>query len=198
MIDKKLLNPSDLPQNILNAIRDEFEKMPLIMQKRVEADLAQRKGDYIGALRIRQQIESFFSAAVAQYIRDAANKYEKIDMRKVGMPKEDLMEVVRLTVTLMMAIDILDSCIRDIDDTIHRTDRDLSYELYDDIRATAKMAKEKLLFFSKNTYYLDKAFWGDIVDNMYEMMKRKAKSIMRKTEKENKGRFLKDLVEEKK
>ena len=63
--------------------------------------------------------------------------------------------------------------------------------MFNELRNTAKLAKGKLTFINKNTAYLEHSHWGDIVDNMYDMMFNKAKQIMRKTDEADRGNIVK-------
>ena len=70
-------------------------------------------------------------------------------------------------------------------------DRESQLDMFNELRNTAKLAKDKLAFLNKNTTYLEHSHWGDIVDNMYDMMFNKAKQIMRKTDEADGGNILK-------
>ena len=62
----------------------------------------------------------------------------------------------------------------------------LSFEKMDDLHEMAQMCREQLTQFSAKQNYHKYEHWGDITDNMYVMMQRKAKSIIRKTKTQEK------------
>ena len=68
----------------------------------------------------------------------------------------------------------------DVDDILHKYDKELKFEMFDDIRQVSKMAKDKLRFLGENSEYLKEAVWSDRCDDMYEMIKSKARSIVNK------------------
>lgn len=102
------------------------------------------------------------------------------------MPRQDVATCVQLIVTLYMAIDIIDTCIKNVNETLHKTNKDVSLSMFEDINQLTKMIKAKMEFFNRDTTFLKYNYWGDITDNMYEMMKNKAKAIITKTERKEK------------
>ena len=68
----------------------------------------------------------------------------------------------------------------DFNDVLKRVDDTLVMEQFDDIRNLSKSAKEKLRFLSKNSKLMKDLAWAYKCDDMYDMMKNKAKSILRK------------------
>lgn len=176
----KRISVADIPDEMIRRIRDQFERNEQIRTLRVRMNLLQRQGNYLQALQIGKSIDEMFHRTVSTYISEAERQYDNISLKKAGLPKQDILHVLHLTVTMFMAIDILDSCLMDIDDTIHRTDKTLSYDMFDDIRELSKMVKDSLSFFGRETSFLDSPSWGDITDNMYRMMQNKAKAIIAK------------------
>lgn len=161
--------------------RDYFENQPNIRQLTNKADQLQRQGRFREALQIRQQKEALFSHVIVEYEKQVEEQVTEVKMSTVGLPKEDIEEIERLLVTLFMAIDIMDSCLMDINDALHRTDPALSFEKIDDLHEMAIMCREQLTQFSAKQNYHKYEHWGDITDKMYATMQTKAKTIIRKT-----------------
>lgn len=181
---RPFIKPNEIPDEMMAAIRDQFERQPEVRKLRVQADQYTRQRQYTAAMQTNAAIQELFNRVVTSYIDEAEQQHKKFTIAEAGIPREDVVEIMKRTITLTMAIDIMDSCVLEIDETLHKTDPELSYEMYDDIRECSKMAKQKLAWFARNTSYLDKAYWGDIVDEMYLMMRNKAMKIIKKTDKE--------------
>ena len=130
-----------------------------------------RKGNLQAALQIGQTIEALFSKVVYEYLKEANEEAERIDIGTLNISKEDKAEINTLIVTLFMA---------DFNDVLKRVDDTLVMEQFDDIRNLSKSAKEKLRFLSKNSKLMKDLAWAYKCDDMYDMMKNKAKSILRK------------------
>ena len=92
-----------------------------------------------------------------------------------------------------MAIDIAESCLIDINDVLHRTDKTLNYEMHDDLKELSELIQAKMKYWSENSQYLNDNEWGVRVDNMYQMMKNKAKSIISKRKSDSWGKNFEKL-----
>ena len=106
----------------------------------------------------------------------------------MDIPNEDKEEISILNVTLFIAIDIVESCLIDINDVLHRTDKTLNYEMHDDLKELSEMVRIKMKYWGENSQYLEDAEWGNRCDDMFEMMKNKAKAIIRKRKSDQWGK----------
>lgn len=176
----KKLSIKDIPDDMLRQIRNRFEDDPQIKQMRIRQDVLLRSGNAVQALEWGKKIESLFVKVVDNYIEEAANEVETFSLEEAGIPPEDIEKITERAVTMFMACDIIESCIIDINDILHKTDKDLHFEQFDDIKQLGEMVKSKLDFLQKNSKYMNNAFWGDKCDDMYSMMQNKAKAIIRK------------------
>lgn len=176
----KKLSIKDIPDDMLRQIRNSFEDDPQIKQMRIRQDVLLRSGNAVQALEWGKKIESLFAKVVDNYIEEAANEVETFSLEEAGIPPEDIEKITEHAVTMFMACDIIESCIIDINDILHKTDKDLHFEQFDDIKQLGEMVKSKLDFLQKNSKYMNNAFWGDKCDDMYSMMQNKAKAIIRK------------------
>lgn len=83
-------------------------------------------------------------------------------------------------VTLFLAADIIDTAAMDFNDVLHKTDTTCDMVPFDDLRKLAKEAKGKLEWFSKHSVYMKDVAFGDKSDNMYRLLRNKAKALIRK------------------
>ena len=175
-----MLDVKDIPASLMAQMRASFDNDPQVVNLRVQQDLMKRKGDYLGALEMAKKIEYLYSKVVQAYIELTEQEAERLDLKSCGIPPSDIEKVNELAITLFMACDIIESCILDTNDILHRTDKDMSFEMFNDIKQLSDMVKEKLKFLQANSEYAKDMFWADKCDNMYELMKNKARSIIRK------------------
>ena len=96
------------------------------------------------------------------------------------MPIEDKENLMRHLLACFMCADIIKSAIQDMDSILHKYDKNMYMEMFNDIRQVMDMSEEKLHYLQENSGYLKDLVWGDKCDNMYEMMLSKAGAIMRK------------------
>ncbi len=170
-----------LTQELTEQCRTTFEADTRIREMTKHAQRLQANGRYTEAMAILKQKELLFDKVLVAYEQQIESQVTEVQLSAANLPPEDIQEIERLIVTLFMAIDIMDSCLLDINDTLHRTDKGLSFEHLDDLHEMAHMCREQLSQFSEKEDYHKYAHWGEITDNMYTVMQNKAKAIIRKT-----------------
>lgn len=174
------LEASDIPSEMMSQIRRQFDMDPQIVEMRTHQQVLMQRGNLQAALQVGQAIEGLFSKVVYEYLKEANEEAERIDIGTLNISKEDKAEINTLIVTLFMACDIIESATMDFNDVLKHVDDTLVMEQFDDIRNLSKSAKEKLRFLSKSSKLMKDFEWAYKCDDMYEMMKNKAKSILRK------------------
>ena len=174
------LEVSDVPSEMMEQMRRQFDMDSRIIEMRTHQQVLVRKGNLQAALQIGQTIEALFSKVVYEYLKEANDEAERIDIGTLNISKEDKAEINTLIVTLFMACDIIESATMDFNDVLKRVDDTLVMEQFDDIRNLSKSAKEKLRYLSQNSKLMKDLAWAYKCDDMYDMMKNKAKSILRK------------------
>lgn len=175
-----MLEVKDIPEPMMAQIRLAFDNDPQVVNLRIQQDLMKRQGNYRGALEMGKQIEYLYSKVVQSYLELTEQEADRFDLKTCGIPPSDIEKINELAVTLFMACDIIESCILDTNDIIHRTDKGMSFEMFNDIKQLSVMVREKLKFLQTNSGYAKDLVWADKCDNMYELMKNKARSIIRK------------------
>lgn len=175
-----MIKVSDIPSELMSKIRFQFDNDSQVQRLRVQQGMAQRGGDYAEALRLGKMIDVLYNEVVYNYIKEAQQQVEQVEIGKLGIPLEAKERILTLGIVLFMTSDIIETAIKDIDDVMQKYDKDLHFEMFNDMRELSSMAKEKLKFFSKNSDYMKDSVWGDTCDNMYKMICNKARSLMRK------------------
>ena len=173
-------NVKDIPQELMSKIRESFESEPKVRELRVQQQMMMRTGKYDAALALAKQIDVLFNRVVFEYLENACNEVEKVDIATIEMPIKDKEELMKRLLVCFMCADIIESSVIDMDDILHRYDKNTYMEMFDDIRQVMSMAKEKLRYMQENSGYMKDLVWGEKCDNMYAMMVSKAGSIMRK------------------
>lgn len=178
------MNVSDLPQEVLARIREEFEANEEVHDMRMQQQMCVMQGRLSDALSLAKKLELLYNRCVAQYMRETEEELERIDLKDVGLTDKDMESVMRLVLVCFMCSDIIETSVMDMNDILHRYDKDLNIELFNDIRQLMSMSKAKLKYLQENGDYMKGLVWADKCDDMYDMMKSKAGSIMKKTKNE--------------
>ena len=171
---------SDIPQELMSKIRESFEAEPKIRELRVQQQMLMRTGKYDAALALAKQVDVLFNRVVYEYLENARNEVEKVDIATMNMSLSDKEDLMRHLLVCFMCADIIESSVVDMDDILHRYDKNTYMEMFNDIRQVMSMAKEKLSYLQKNSDYLKDLVWCEKCDDMYLLMCNKAKSIMNK------------------
>lgn len=174
------MDVKDLPKELLDKLRSTFDADPKVREMRVHQQMLMRGGRYKEALEIAQGIELLFSLVVHEYIEDAKEEVEQVDIASVNMPIEDKENLMRHLLACFMCADIIKSAIQDMDSILHKYDKNMYMEMFNDIRQVMDMSEEKLHYLQENSGYLKDLVWGEKCDNMYDLMLSKAGAIMRK------------------
>lgn len=182
------MEAKDIPAEMMAQIRNKFEADPKVQGFRTQQYLLQQKKEFDAALMIGKMIEVLFGTVVQAYLDEVNAECEEIDFKDLDIPVKDKEEISILNVTLFMAIDIAESCLLDINNVLHRTDKTLNYEIHDDLKDLGVVIQDKMKYWGDNSEYLNDNAWGNKCDDMYEMMKNKAKAIIRKRKSDQWGK----------
>ena len=188
-----MIDISQIPEDVKNVLREEFDKDPKICQMRIQAQMAQQRGDYARALSLNKEIDRLYGEVLYNYLTNINNTDVKDKLSDLGLPNEAIKEVMIYVLTAFMSMDILSSCILDANDVIHRTNKDWSLEMFDEIKKLCTLVRAKMQNLFTNTRYLDDDTWGDIVDDMYKMAHNKSQSIFNKMDKKYGAKIVKPI-----
>lgn len=180
------INIKDIPDSLLSLIKGRFDNDARVQNLRIRQNLCLRNGQLQAAMQIAEEIEALYAEVVRIYLEEADKKQESFDTDTMNLPQADKDRMLELLMVLFMCCDIIECSVIDVNDVLHRTKKDLKITTFDDINNSMKMAEEKLKYLSKNSEYMNDNAWSDHCNNMYKLMKNKAKSIIRKY-KENNG-----------
>lgn len=174
------MNVNEVPQELLDKIKQQFDADPKIGELRVQQQMLQRSGKFQDALGVARTIEALYNKCVYEYIKEAEKEVENIDVSDMDIPLADKEKMMQLLLSCFMCADMMKSAIIDIDDILHKYDKELHIEMFNDMRQLMEMSEQKLSFLQKNSGYLKDLVWGEKCDDMYELLLNKAGAIMRK------------------
>lgn len=179
-MSKAMIDIKDVSQKDLDRIRTEFENHPKVRQMRIQQNILQRNGNIRGAMSIGKTLEKLFAQSVQNILEDTENECRKVEMASVNLPKKTADTLDEIMVTLQLAIDVVDTCIMDFNDTLHSVDNTLTLESFDDIKLMGDKIKSKLDYFRKKSRLFGRLSFANCSDNMYKLLRNKAGSLIRK------------------
>lgn len=181
------LKLKDIPSDLLAKIDEQFYHHPRIRQMRIEQQVLQNKGMLMQALDIGKEVEELHTRAIYAYMQMAEDEATNLHLEDVDLNKEDEEFLRTAEIALFMACDIINCCLIDMNDTLHRKDKTLNYEAFNDMKSIIELVKAKLNYLRKKSSYLQNEKWGDLCDNAYKMLMSKAKR-MRQEERKKKSK----------
>ena len=171
---------NDLSKELLDKIRMSFDTNKDVMLLRTAQQNAQREGNFQKAMYVAQQIEELWTICLDNYLRKMEAEGKQISLKASDLPEKDKDELFNRVMVLFMCCDIIESATIDMNDILRRTEKDASITTFEDLRQILSLAKEKLKYLQNTGDYMKDLVWADNCDNMYDMMKSKAASIIRK------------------
>ena len=181
------LKLKDIPSDLLAKIDEQFYHHPKIRQMCVKQQMLTARGMIAQAMDIGKEIEELHTRAVYGYMRLMEEEAKDMRLRDAGFNKEDEEFLRTAEIALFMACDIINCCLIDMNDTLHRKDKTLNYEAFNDMKSIIELVKAKLNYLRKKSSYLQNEKWGDLCDNAYKMLMSKAKR-MRQEERKKKSK----------
>lgn len=171
---------SELPKELLDKIKAAFDAEPRVQHLRVQQQMLMRNGKYQDALDVAKYIETLYNECVYNYIEESKSQVEQVDIATINMPTKDKEDLMKHLLVCFMCSDIIKSSIQDMDSILHKYDKNMYMELFNDIKQVMDLSEQKLQYLQDNSGYLKDLVWGEKCDDMYEMIKSKAGAIMRK------------------
>lgn len=182
-MNNKTIDIKDISQKDLDRIKSEFESHPKIRQMRIHQNILQRNGNIREAMSIGKTLEKLFVQSVQNILEDTESECRQVELASVSLPKETADTLDEIIVTLQLAIDVVDTCIMDFNDTLHSADSTLTLESFDDIKLMGDKVKSKLDYFRKKSRLFGRLSFANSSDNMYMLLRNKAKSLIRQNSK---------------
>ena len=169
-----------MPSDLLQMIRNRFETDSSVVKLRLQQKDLQARGKYMEALKLAKQIEDIFNDVVFRYMSETEKSIERVDVNNMDIPAADKERLSVFRMVMFMACDIIDFAIMDVNDILHKYDKELYFEMFNDIKEISALAKEKLKFLQEHSECMKDLVWADRCDDMYSMMQSKARSIVKK------------------
>lgn len=180
---KPQIDIKDIPQSELDYIKQVFEADPKVRQMRIKQNLLQRNGKIREALALGKQLNDLYLMVVHNTIEEVEKDSKEIDLATVKLPKETTEKLNEISVTLQLAIDIVDTCIIDFNDTLEAADSSLSLEAFDDIQEMGKKIKAKLEHFRRTSKLFNEIPFANKSDSMYSLLRAKSRELLKRKNK---------------
>ena len=167
----------ELPQEVKDTFKNAFYGRHDINVMLHEKNDLYKKGKFLQSMKVQSKINDLYRKAAEDFCKEMEKEVENIELKDLELPDEDKHAINTLALKMFMCCDIIDGAVKDINEILHRTDKNISYEQFDDILGISNSVKAKLRFFSKNALYLNTDAWGNETDNADRLIQNKAKKV---------------------
>ena len=174
--------------DILKAFDMFFWKHPEAIRLKDRIEQYQNTNKYVQCLQEKQKLDQLRRRSFDIFIRDYEVKIRTIDLKDIQIPDAERATINELYITIYMACDIIESAVIDINDALHRVDKNLEIVQFDELKELAEEVKKKLNYLQRTENYMNMDAWGDRCDSVYKVMREKAGVIIRAKLREDKKR----------
>lgn len=140
-----------------------------------------RNNLFIQALEVRKSIDKQWEYVKETYLskyRDTINNTVKLS--QLGLPEDKLQKLVENIITIFMACDIIETAYINANEILKSHDENTSMDNFNDLKYLIDKVKTHLKFLQSETGYMGDFIWGDSCDRLYEMIRNKARAIIKK------------------
>ena len=164
-----------LPRFVRDEFNREFENH-LECQKIQEAiEVANRANQYVTVLQLRQKLDKIKEGTIRDLLESENSEVKILKSTDLGLTQKEIDEVNELQIALYMLCDVMDSIILDMNSLLKKKDKDVSFEMFDDIKELGKRVKERINYVEREMDLIEDGELYDNSDNLYQMLLTKSR-----------------------
>lgn len=158
-----------------------FEADPKIkMLRQKQAEYIQSR-NYRLAVKLSNDLKGLWEKVIDNYLKSFDKVVStQVKLSECGLSQDDMNKLAEIVLAMFMCCDIIETCNIEANDIIHKKDKSLHFEMFDDVRDLCKAVKTKLGFLQHETSYMKDLLWANSSDKMYEMLIHKTRAIIKK------------------
>lgn len=103
-----MIDIKDIPQELLDKIREQFNRDPQVVQLRIRQRELQRSCRFKEAFAVAKTVDELYEKVVYGYMEKAEQEVQGIELATMDIPQEDKERINMLGLVMFMACDIID------------------------------------------------------------------------------------------
>lgn len=185
-----------LPLDERMALRKAFETNPEVIHMEQAASAYQRANNFIKTLEMKKEIDKQW-----EYVKQVHMEHymqtinETVKLSSLGLPEETNQMVIENILVIFMACDLIETAHMNANEALKKINKDYSMDNFQDLTSLVGGVKRHLKFLQQETGYMDDLTWGDSCDKQYDMIRNKARAIMKKKDTSRWGQNLKKYID---
>lgn len=180
----KKLTINDLPEEVVNDMKAAIRKDSQIIALENKRNAFIKSHRYADATQVTNYIKTIENKVIEDWLLTYKGEAERMDKLTNGMSKEDIDEINILSNSIVMLCDMIETFTMDCNAVLHKYHPEYHIEMYDKFNEVGKEAKIQMEFMAKNTNSIYQINFADYADDITELVRNKAKSLIRKLKKE--------------
>lgn len=170
-----MIDLTGLPLHLQQDIETEINRNPSVIRYREAQRDYQRRGKFLEAMKIGRML-----AEVEEGVKNGMMvKQEKMGNLYKSMTPEDVEKVNTACNIIIMLSDIIETQVIDMNQVVKKYNPGYRVEMYDRFVQVGKEAKEQLAYMAKWTNNLFQIKFGDVADDLTEMITNKVRKLLR-------------------
>lgn len=170
-----MIDYTGIPLYLKEDIQREIARNPNVVKWRESQRQYQREGKFIEAMKIAKMLEE-----VEEGVKNGMLiKYERMGKLYKKMTPEDVEKVNVACNSIILMSDLIETQVIEMNEVIKKYQPESRVEMYDRFVELGKEAKEQIDYMTKWTNNLYQIKFGDVADNMMEMIKSKVNKLLR-------------------
>ena len=168
------------PPELYKKFLERFAQNQSVQQLEHDIADAKRHLELATVIVLEKKLKRKRETAFDNYMDSIKYEGRRINVKKSGLPQDAIETLQILYTTAFMACDIIDWTVIDMNDLLKKHDPSLNFDTFNDLKRMVKVAREKIEMFKKDSGFTETPIWRERVDDMYEMMKNKARRVYHK------------------
>lgn len=164
-----------LPEFVRNDFNKEFMNHPTYRKIQQAISAANKMRQYVSVLQLNQKLDKIREEAMRNLLESENGEVEMLKSTDLGLNQEEIDKVNELQIALYMLCDVMDSIILDMNSLFKKKDKDVSFEMFDDIKELGKRVKERINYVERELDLIEEGELYDNSDNLYQMLLNKSK-----------------------
>ena len=183
MEDRELLSDRQKKE-----VREGVMNHPKIKELQYVIELHKSAGKMMQAMMMQNELDHLIEKAVRKSEERLAKEVVDLDMIANNMAKEDARNLDESIHAVLILCDMMEYFISEIDQCIGHVKEGFYMGIFDKLRELSKESEKMRMFIEKRSSQKLPYVMADEMDKTIELVRNKARSLIRKTEQANKKR----------
>lgn len=181
------LTINDLPEDVVEKMRQAIQEDPQMLALKDKHLAYIRSRQYAKAVDLKQKMQGIEECVIREYLENYEGETESMASLMTEMTSEDRNTINVCTNAIILICDMIETFSMDFNEILQKYHPDYRLEMYDKIMQVGKEAKAHVKFMSECTDMVYQCSFADSADDITELVRNKAQSLIRKAKAKEMG-----------